>query len=106
MQTQPFLMLMPFSSAMEHLLQNAGTTVTRLDAAWRAKFKAIYLVPGSQFAVSRAPLNVIFPEGTVINYRQHFDVVYADGTCGVWTPTQEDMGAQDWHECDVSGNPV
>lgn len=56
----------------------------------------IYLVPGSEFAVNRRPLLGIFPEGTCVKYRQHIDIRHADGTFGVWDPTQDDLLAADW----------
>lgn len=64
-------------------------------ASWpRGQF--VYIVAGSQFAVSRPPLNEIFPEGTQVKYRHHVDIHYADGTMGVWTVTQDDLFAEDW----------
>ena len=61
----------------------------------------IYLVAGSQFTVNRAPLNAIYDEGTRVNYLPHIDAAYrpdADNiyTCGVWSPTGEDLMATDW----------
>lgn len=56
----------------------------------------IYLVPGSEFTVSRAPLNVIYPEGTQIKYQPHIDIAYGSGVCGVWPMPQADVLAEDW----------
>jgi len=56
----------------------------------------VYLVPGSQFVVNRAPLNVIYPEGTEIHYRPHIDLCAADGTCGVWSISNLDALSDDW----------
>jgi hypothetical protein len=53
----------------------------------------LYLVQGSTFTVNRAPLNGIYPEGTQISYKPHIDIAYADGTCGVWSVTQEALFA-------------
>lgn len=80
-----------------NLLMHAGKKVARADIPWQAGHQFVYLVPGSEFAVNRAPLMGIYPEGTLIRYRPHLDVRYFDGTCGVWTPTQEDIMASDWH---------
>lgn len=54
----------------------------------------VYFVPGSVFEVNRAPLLGIIPEGTIVNYRNHIDICYGDGTYGVWNPTQADLFAQ------------
>ena len=56
----------------------------------------IYLVPGSQFEVSRAPLNVIYPQGTKITYDTHIDIALGNGACGVWSMPQQDVLAEDW----------
>lgn len=56
----------------------------------------IYLVPGSDFTVSRAPLNVIYPEGTQIKYQPHIDIALGNGMCGVWPMPQSDVLAEDW----------
>ena len=69
-------------------------------AAWKnALF--IFLVPGSTFQVNRAPLLGIYPEGTIINYAPHIDVVSnTDGTNNVstWSPWMGDIMADDWEE--------
>lgn len=56
----------------------------------------IYLVPGSNFEVSRAPLNVIYPQGTQITYAPHIDIATGGGHCGVWPMPQADVLAEDW----------
>ena len=56
----------------------------------------IFLVPGSTFNVSRPPLLGIFKEGTQIKYRPHIDKRNADGTIGVWIPSNEDQLSEDW----------
>lgn len=66
----------------------------------------VYLVPGSEFIVSRPPLNVIYPEGTKIIYHDHLDIAYPDGTCGVWPMPQADVLASDWQILETSvGTP-
>lgn len=55
------------------------------------KGQYVYLVPGSQFMVNRPPLLGILPEGTNVEYMNHIDICYGDGTFGVWTPTQLDL---------------
>lgn len=56
----------------------------------------IYLVPGSNFTVSRAPLEGIYPRGTEIQYMPHIDFAYGDGRCCVWEISQESVLASDW----------
>ena len=82
---------MDFQEALNKL--NSGIPVRR--SSW-AKGCFAYLVPGSTFTVNRKPLLGLFPEGTVIEYRDHLDRMYEDGTFGVYTPTQEDLFALDW----------
>lgn len=61
-----------------------------------AESQFIYVVAGSNFAVNRAPLNRIFPNGLEVSYLQHIDVHYDDGRIGVWDINQEDVFADDW----------
>lgn len=58
----------------------------------------VFLVAGSEFAVSRPPLNVHFPEGTQITYRPHIDMCGSDGSIGTWSPSMVDIMAEDWYE--------
>lgn len=83
---------MNFGQALEALKD--GQRVSR--AGWNGKGMFLYLVPGSTFTVSRAPLLGIFPEGTSIDYLPHIDLRTADGKCAVWTPSQTDILADDW----------
>lgn len=83
---------MNFSEALELIKQGAKLTRTN----WNGRGMFVYLVAGSQFVVNRAPLNQIYPEGTVINYRPHIDLKAADGSCGVWSPSNSDVLAEDW----------
>ena len=80
-----------FSEALDAL--KGGAKVARRE--WdRNEF--VYLVQGSTFKVSREPLLNIFGKDIEVTYRPHLDKVNADGTCGVYTPTQEDLFATDW----------
>lgn len=81
-----------FSQALESI--KLGAKATR--AGWNGKGMYVYLVSGSEFVVNRKPLNEILPEGTVVNYRPHLDMKYADGTFGVWLASQSDILADDW----------
>lgn len=65
-------------------------------AGWNGKHMFVFLVPGSQFKVSRAPLLGIFPEGTDIDYRPHIDIKGADGSISTWVPSIGDVMANDW----------
>ena len=71
----------------------AGLKVRR--SAWEHR-DFFYLVPGSAFAVNRAPLLGIYPEGTEINYQPHIDQRKTNGECGVADINQADMLAEDW----------
>lgn len=84
---------MTFGTALE-VLRNGGR-VTR--ATW-ATGTFVYLVPGSQFTVNRAPLLGFYEEGTVIDYSPHIDKRSADGTCGPWRPSTDALLAEDWME--------
>ena len=81
-----------FGSALDAL--DVGSRVQR--AGWNGKGMFIFLVPRSQFVVNRPPLDVHFPEGTVINYQPHVDMYTADGTVVPWLASQSDILAQDW----------
>ncbi|MFA4992747.1 MAG: DUF2829 domain-containing protein [Candidatus Omnitrophota bacterium] len=63
---------------------------------WNGKSMFIFLVPGSQFKVSRKPLLGIYPEGTDINYHAHVDMRTANGQIVPWLCSQTDMLAEDW----------
>lgn len=82
---------MNFSAALNNV--KAGLKLYR--TAW-SQGKFIYLVHGSEFEVNRPPLNAMFSIGTKIKYRPHLDCCQQDGTCGTWTPSDEDLLAEDW----------
>ncbi len=81
-----------FSAALEAIKQGARCA----REGWNGKGMFVFLVPGSQFNVSRPPLSEIFPEGTPVSYRPHIDLRAADGTIGVWTPSSTDLLSNDW----------
>ena len=81
-----------FSDALNGL--KFGWRMTR--DGWNGKGLFVFLVPGSQFKVSRPPLLGIYPEGTEINYNPHIDIRTADGSISTWTPTNADILAEDW----------
>jgi hypothetical protein len=70
-----------------------GKKVRRAEWEYR---DFLYLVPGSTFSVSRAPLLGIYLGGTAIDYQPHIDQRKIDGTCGVADINQADMLAEDW----------
>ena len=76
------------------VLIKAGRKLAR--AGWNGKQMFVFLVPGSQFKVSRAPLLGIYPEGTEINYCPHIDMRTADGKIVPWFASQTDVLAEDW----------
>ena len=81
-----------FSEALEMIKQGARMART----GWNGKDMFVFLVQGSTFEVNRAPLNQFFAEGTEVTYRPHIDMKAADGTIGVWLPSQSDVLADDW----------
>jgi len=83
---------MNFSEALELIKQ--GKKLTR--TGWNGKNMFVYLVHGSEFEINRAPLNAVFQMGTKIKYRPHIDLKAADGTCGVWSISNNDALAEDW----------
>ena len=81
-----------FSEALKAL--KLGKKVGRQE--WKnARF--VFLVAGSQFAVSRPPLNQFYPEGTEVTYRPHIDMCGADGSIGTWSPSMVDLMNDDWY---------
>ena len=83
---------MDFGKALEAL--KAGSKVAR--SGWNGKGMFLFLVPGSTFKVSRAPLLGIYPEGTEINYCPHIDMKTADEKVVPWLASQTDVLADDW----------
>ena len=83
---------MNFGDALQHL--KSGGRASR--EGWNGKGMFIFLVPGSRFAVNRAPLMGIYPEGTVIDYRSHIDMKTAQGDVVPWVASQTDLLADDW----------
>jgi hypothetical protein len=82
-------------------LQN-GKLVRR--AGWNGKGMYLLLVPGSRFKVDRAPMDKIFPEGTMVDYHAHVDMKTAQGYVVPWLCSQTDLLATDWEEAD--GEPT
>lgn len=83
---------MNFSWALEEVKK--GQRVCR--TGWNGKGMFLFLVPGSMFKVSRAPLLGVFPEGTEIQYHAHIDMKTAQGDVVPWLCSQTDMLAEDW----------
>ncbi len=83
---------MNFGHALMYL--EDGKKVAR--AGWNGKGMFLFLVPGSTFKVSRAPLLGIYPEGTEINYCPHIDMKTADNKIVPWLASQTDVLAKDW----------
>ena len=83
---------MTFGLAIESI--KMGKKVAR--AGWNGKGMFVFLVNGSTFKVSRAPLLGIFPEGHEINYKPHIDIKNVDGSISTWVPSIGDVMAEDW----------
>ena len=86
-----------FGHAIEAM--KSGEKVTR--AGWNGKGMFLFLVPGSQFKVNRAPLLGIYPEGEEVDYCPHIDMRKVDGKIEPWLASQTDMLANDWQVVDV-----
>ena len=71
-----------------------GSRVAR--EGWDGKEMFLFLVQGSTFKVSRAPLNQFYEEGTEINYHAHVDMKTANGDIVPWLASQTDLLANDW----------
>lgn len=90
-----------FVEALSHVQKAGGRRALR--AEWVADNEPvdpvlgdfIFLVPGSQFKVSRPPLNEIYDEGTEVTYHAHVDI-RQKGVIMPYTPSQADMAARDW----------
>lgn len=85
-------MNMTFGEALAALKE--GKRVKR--EGWNGKGMFLFLVPGSTFQVSRAPLLGIYPAGTTINYHAHIDMKTAQDTVVPWLASQTDVLAEDW----------
>ena len=85
-----------FGIAIEALKK--GLKVAR--NGWNGKGMFLFLVLGSTFKGSLAPLNTIYPEGTEINYCPHIDMKTADGKIVPWLASQTDVLAEDWEIVD------
>lgn len=83
---------MDIGEAVHHMRE--GRRVAR--AGWNGKGMFLFLVPGSTFKVNRAPLNVIYPEGTEVQYHAHVDMKTAQGYVVPWLCSQADLLANDW----------
>ncbi len=83
---------MSFGVALNAL--KLGSKVAR--SGWNGKNMFIFLVPGSEFKVNRAPLLGIYPVGTEVSYHSHVDMKTADGQIVPWICSQTDMLAEDW----------
>lgn len=88
---------MDYSKALE--LIKEGEKLQR--EGWNGKNMFIFHVPGSIFEVNRPPLLGIFPEGKIICYLDHTDMVTADGSVVPWLCSQDDAYADDWQVVDV-----
>jgi hypothetical protein len=62
--------------------------------------QVLVFVPGSTITVTAdRPLGQALPTlvGTEVRYHDHLDTVDLHGNVEVWTPTQGDVLAHDWH---------
>lgn len=80
-----------FDRVLPHLMD--GKKIARLS--WTNAY--LYLVPGSRFEVNREPLISMFRAGTKIDYAPHIDIMMAGNFAAVWTPSQDNLLADDWY---------
>jgi hypothetical protein len=81
-----------FSKALTEI--KGGRRLAR--GGWNGKDMFIFLVNGSNFKVSRAPLLGIYPEDTEVSYHSHIDMKTAQGYVVPWLASQVDLLAEDW----------
>ena len=84
---------LPFGLAVEAMKK--GKKVARVG--WNGKGMFVFLVQGSTFKVSRAPLNQFYEEGAEVNYCPHIDMKTADNKIVPWLASQTDVLADDWY---------
>jgi len=87
-----------FSKALEALKE--GKRIAR--EGWNGKGMFLFLVNGSNFAVSREPLLSIMGEGAEVTYRPHIDMKDAEGKIVPWFASQTDLLANDWQVITVA----
>ena len=83
---------MDFSEALTQIKK--GMRLAR--EGWNGKGLFIFLVNGSRFTVNREPLLSILGEGTEVSYNPHIDVRRTDGSISTWSPSNDDVLADDW----------
>lgn len=88
---------MTFADALNKII-NEGKCFKR--SSW-PKDNFVFYVQGSEFIVSRAPLNTILPMDTKVKYSGHIDMYHGrdeSGNCliSTWSPSSEDINANDW----------
>ena len=83
---------MNFGEAIEAM--KSGKKVSR--SGWNGKGMFLFLVNGSKFKVSIAPLNTIYEEDTEVEYCPHIDMKTADNKIVPWLASQTDVLAEDW----------
>ena len=88
----------PYSTGIGWAVETMRRGVRVRRRGWNGKGMFVFLVPGSQFEVSRAPLLGIYPAGTPITYHPHVDMKTVDGSIVPWLCSQDDLLATDWEE--------
>jgi len=95
-----------FPTALDHIKNGPPERRKWAREGWNGTGMFIFLVQGSQFEVNRAPLNEIYPEGTVIDYRPHIDMKTANGQIVPWIASQSDLIEEDWICVDSKGEYI
>jgi hypothetical protein len=84
-----------FGKALDVL--RGGDAVRR--ESWNAPGQYVFLVPGSVIEVAAGrPLGKAMPSliGEWVRYRDHIDLMTAQGEVVTWQPTISDVLAEDW----------
>lgn len=76
-----------------NIIKSGGKVTRDPEKKW-----FIFLVYGSSFNVSRAPLDSILEVGTAVHYHAHIDIMYdrLDNKIAVWNPTVHELLKEDW----------
>ena len=76
-----------------------GRKVTR--RGWNGQGMYIYLVQEREMVVGETDETTMLigvkPEGLPITMAARIDMQYADGKIGIWSPSHEDLLANDWN---------
>jgi len=85
---------MNFGEALVFMKQ--GKRIARMRNDWENKNKFLYYVPPSSFIINRPPLSNMLGMGMPFAYEAHIDCCEQNSVSHAWTPTNEELLADDW----------